>query len=86
MNQKPNPLNRLGRKNIHCPQYGDCLDYAADRYWDYWDCAECSHKATRQPFTDIECTTEEIDVFFHLPARVYRILQQDDLKAEAESA
>ena len=84
MNQKPNPLNRLGRKNIHCPQYGDCLDYAADRYWEHWDCAECFQKTTRQVVTEVEYTTEEIDVFFHLPARVYRIPQKDELKAEAE--
>lgn len=30
-----------GCKNINCPFYEDCLDYAAKRNWHAWTCKGC---------------------------------------------
>lgn len=45
---KPNPINRLGTKNILCPYYRNCLDHAVSRFWQFWDCSECTHKAEQE--------------------------------------
>ncbi|NVM22606.1 MAG: hypothetical protein HWN68_12615 [Desulfobacterales bacterium] len=42
------PVHRSGNKNIYCPFYSNCLDHAAKRYWQYWDCSECRHKLRAQ--------------------------------------
>jgi hypothetical protein len=39
---KPNPIHREGTKNVMCSHYRDCLDHAARRYWQFWDCSECT--------------------------------------------
>ncbi|MBE9581513.1 MAG: hypothetical protein IMF18_07835 [Proteobacteria bacterium] len=49
MKPRPKPAHRSGNKNIYCPFYGACLDHAAKRYWQNWDCSECPHKLKQQP-------------------------------------
>lgn len=43
-----NPIHRPGTKNALCPHYEQCLDYAVQRYWKYWDCSECAHKESQE--------------------------------------
>ena len=45
---KLNPVHREGTKNVMCSHYRDCLDHAARRYWQFWDCSECTHKSERE--------------------------------------
>ncbi len=49
MAQERCPKNRKGERNAFCPLYRVCLDEAVRNSWAYWDCSECSHKASRDP-------------------------------------
>ena len=44
MDLKCNPVQNNGDRNLFCPYYGDCLDYAITELWNDWDCGECQHK------------------------------------------
>lgn len=46
-----NPVHRPGTKNVLCPHYEHCLDYAVQRYWRYWDCSECAYKESQESST-----------------------------------
>jgi hypothetical protein len=71
MEPKLKPLHRSGSKNIYCPFYGNCLDYAAKSHWESWDCSECPHKEKRQPIrTDL--ITDGFGAYCELPSGVYR--------------
>ena len=74
MSSKANPLHRPGRKNIHCPFYAACLDYAADRFWECWDCSECPHRATYNNEPDMEFTVDESMLFHSVPTGVYKAI------------
>ena len=38
------PIEKKGNKNVWCDYYDDCLDYAVDNSWKYWDCGNCTHQ------------------------------------------
>jgi hypothetical protein len=42
---QPTPIK--GERNIHCPHYSDCLDYAVNHFWQSWSCSECPHRKKR---------------------------------------
>lgn len=45
---KPFPWTKLSfeevseLRNLNCPDYAKCLNYAANRYWESWVCLFCS--------------------------------------------
>ena len=43
------PIERLGRRNVFCPHYGTCLDYAISQSWDVWGCGECEFVSLKEP-------------------------------------
>ena len=45
---KPNPIHRVGTKNVLCPHYTNCLDHAVRRYWQFWDCSQCTHRSDQE--------------------------------------
>ena len=68
MDQKANPVPRPGVRNIYCPFYKYCLDYAARRSWQTWDCSQCPHKLIRQSITEYEINNTES--YYDLPLHV----------------
>jgi hypothetical protein len=44
MEQKPNPIYQRGERNIYCPFYNDCLDYAVNHFWRHWSCSQCPYR------------------------------------------
>ena len=44
-----NPLRNDGERNVFCPHYSGCLDYACKRYWDFWSCEYCAHRKNSKP-------------------------------------
>jgi hypothetical protein len=48
MKKYKKPVQTKGYKNIFCPYYGDCLDHASKRHWEYWTCLHCQHKRLKE--------------------------------------
>jgi hypothetical protein len=43
MDRKAKPIPKTGERNIYCPYYGSCLDYAVDHSWESCNCSVCGH-------------------------------------------
>jgi hypothetical protein len=43
-----NPRQRKGERNVFCPYYGECLDYAITRAWESWNCSGCKHRTDQE--------------------------------------
>ena len=70
MDQKANPVPRPGVRNIYCPFYNDCLDYAARCFWPTWDCSQCTHKLKKQSITEFEHGPNNVEPYYDLPPNV----------------
>ncbi len=68
MNQKANPIHESGERNILCPFYNDCLDYAVNSSWQAWNCSQCPHKLIKQSIA--EYVLYNTDLFYDLPLNV----------------
>ena len=75
MDQKANPVPRPGVRNIYCPFYKDCLDYAVRGSWQSWNCSQCRHKLMRQSITEYELNNTE--PYYDLPPDVERAICED---------
>jgi hypothetical protein len=65
MDQKLNPIPKTGERNIYCPYYNDCLDYAVTHSWETWDCSQCPHKSIKQSIS--EYRLNNTDTYYDLP-------------------
>jgi len=68
MDQKANPIHESGERNIFCPFYNDCLDYAVNGSWQAWNCSQCPHKSIKQSIA--EYVLYNTDLFYDLPLNV----------------
>jgi len=68
MDQKANPIPESGERNIYCPIYNDCLDYAVSSSWLTWNCSQCPYKLTKQSIS--EYVLDGTDSFYDLPLSV----------------
>jgi len=68
MNQKANPIHESGERNILCPFYNDCLDYAVNGSWQAWNCSQCPHQLIKQSIA--EYVLYNTDLFYDLPLNV----------------
>jgi hypothetical protein len=68
MDQKANPIPESGERNIHCPFYNDCLDYAVSGSWQAWNCSQCPYKLIKQSIA--EYVLDNTDSFYDLPLTV----------------
>jgi len=68
MDQKANPIPESGERNIYCPIYNDCLDYAVSSSWLAWNCSECPYKLIKQSIS--EYVLDNTDSFYDLPLHV----------------
>jgi hypothetical protein len=64
MNHNENPVNTRGDKNVFCPYYGNCLDYAVELHWEYWTCLHCEHKQKEIFVQDALLLTKDPDTFY----------------------
>ncbi|MFW6147101.1 MAG: hypothetical protein ACOC6B_01770 [Thermodesulfobacteriota bacterium] len=75
---KGNPLPATGVRNIHCPHYENCLDYAVQERWDAWNCAQCPYRFLQQPVDvsdyDVGGDGLDYDLLCDLPQEVDRDL------------
>lgn len=72
MNPKCNPVRERGNRNVHCPYYGDCLDYAIENSWAYWGCGHCQYRSSQAARPEIRLTAADSVVYYDLPLEIYR--------------
>ncbi|MBL7180392.1 MAG: hypothetical protein ABIK98_09470 [Pseudomonadota bacterium] len=71
MQPHSNPLCVQGKKNVFCPYYGECLDYACKKGWEYWACLDCEHKRTSEPVTASLVPTQDCDSYYSLSPSLF---------------
>ncbi len=69
----PNPISVVKEKarNIFCPNYGECLDYAAKLNWLSWDCVDCQFRCKKETGKSGPIRTYDNSQFYSLPPRIY---------------
>ena len=71
MQNKKKPRRMKGEKNVFCPHYRSCLDFASRRYWDYWSCSECLHRTTIQALEDFFPPSPGAEPYYTLSPSLY---------------
>jgi len=59
-----NPVNSLGERNVFCPHYRTCLDFASKRRWESWDCDSCDYKSIKEPLKDLQLCIDDGNSFY----------------------
>jgi len=77
MDQKANPIPRPGVRNIYCPLYNDCLDYAVRASWQTWGCSQCPHRLIEQSVAQREYELNNTDPCYDLPPNVAQRIWED---------
>ena len=72
MSPKCNPIHKKENRNVLCPYYGDCLDYAIEKSWAYWGCADCQHRLTQEAGVETWLTVGDSMTSYDLPLEIYR--------------
>jgi len=72
MEPKANPIPKQGERNVNCPFYNDCLDYAVKGSWQSWNCSQCSHKLLNQSITECEYEINGPEPYYDSPLEIYR--------------
>lgn len=67
----PNPVFKKGDRNLFCPNYCQCLDFAIMKSWDFWACVDCRQKMNVQVFDDYPATNSETVLYHTLPQEFY---------------
>ncbi|MBW1784057.1 MAG: hypothetical protein JRL30_25375 [Deltaproteobacteria bacterium] len=62
------PVPRRGERNIFCPYYGDCLDYAVQIQWHAFNCSRCPYKSVMQSFHEYDFPTRGSAFGVELPS------------------
>ena len=67
----PNPVFKKGERNLFCPNYCQCLDFAIHKSWEFWACFECRHKGDVQMFDNYPATNNDAVLYHTLPQEYY---------------
>ena len=84
MNNNENPVHTKGDKNVFCPYYGNCLDYAVELQWEYWTCLHCQHKQKEIFVEDALVLTRDPDPFYSFSSFCYKKLGNMDLEVSSQ--
>jgi hypothetical protein len=68
MNQ--NPILTKGYRNVFCPYYSNCLNYAAKNHWGYWACIDCQHKS-KYILKDVQLPPDSAYPYYSLSPSLY---------------
>ncbi len=69
MNTQCNPLRTQGDRNVFCPFYNECLDYAVKQSWEDWSCHECSHQFNEEGKPELQLTVAYSIPYYELISR-----------------
>ena len=67
-----NPKHEKGDRNVYCPYYGDCLDYAIEVSWQYWNCSGCIERTNHAARPDFQFRSNDAIDFFDMPLEIRR--------------
>ncbi len=70
---KPNPISAVKEKtrNVFCPNYDECLDYAAKLNWLSWDCIDCRYKTKKGSGNAGPARAYDAARYYSLPPRIF---------------
>ena len=71
MDPRAKPIPKRGERNIYCPFYNDCLDYAVKRFWQCWSCSECPYKLM-QSIPECEYEVNDRDLYYEISTDILR--------------
>jgi hypothetical protein len=71
MQPHSNPLHVQGEKNVFCPYYGECLDYACENNWEYWACLDCEHRRKSAAVRVILLPPQAYDSYYSLSPSLF---------------
>ena len=77
MDPKANPIRKRGERNIYCPFYNDCLDYAIKRFWQFWNCTQCPNKEI-QAIAELEYGASDTNLYYDLSPAIFRGIGKHD--------
>jgi hypothetical protein len=60
------PVRTKGYKNIFCPYYGNCLDHASKRHWEYWTCLHCRYKSLKESIPEEPVSATCTDPYYSI--------------------
>lgn len=63
---KGNPIPAKGERNIYCPYYNNCLDYAVQDWWDSWNCSQCPYRLIKQSIRERDYDIGEAELDYDL--------------------
>jgi hypothetical protein len=66
MNTKCNPIHKKGDRNVFCPYYGNCLDYAIEKSWEYWDCCDCGYQFNEEGSPELQLTASGTIAYYEV--------------------
>lgn len=71
MQAHSNPLYEQGEKNVFCPYYRECLDYACNNCWEYWSCLDCEHRCKKEAIAGVFLSAQNSDPYYSLSPSLY---------------
>ena len=72
MKPRYNPVSKKGDRNVFCPHYGDCLDYAIEKAWENWGCCDCQERLNQAARPEFRFTVNDSIDCFDLPMEIYK--------------
>ena len=67
-----NPVHQKGDRNVYCPYYGDCLDYAIEVAWQYWNCGDCIERTNHAARPDFRFRSGDTIDYFDVTLELYK--------------
>jgi hypothetical protein len=61
-NRMPGP--KRGERNIFCPYYSECLNYAVKKAWVHWTCLQCGQRFEREPLEEGAFTSQDTVCYY----------------------
>jgi len=77
MDAKANPIRKRGERNVYCPFYNDCLDYAIKHFWQFWNCSQCPNKEI-QAIAQLEYGANDTNPYYDLFPAIFRGIGKHD--------
>ncbi len=72
MDHDQNPVHTKGGRNVFCPYYRNCLDYAVELKWEYWACLDCQHEKEAMFLTDVLLSPVDTDPYYSVPMSFHK--------------
>jgi hypothetical protein len=70
MKPQYNPVHKRAERNVFCPYYANCLDYAIEEAWEYWGCCDCSQRFNQAGRPEFRFTVSDETEYFDLPVEI----------------